>query len=128
MLNKIERQFELVFPYKSTFRVKILVNLKIHTEASKKNGIKWEMYLPKHSTRGKMWYKVNSRMWITAQFSFSLTGCCTKAKEPNLLCNLQKLNRGLVDKMNLFIPFPRALAWSEMETVLSRNWTPHKVG
>ena len=52
--------------------------------------------------------------WISV-FSFSKTGCLTKAKEPILLYYLIITGR---ERTNGFIPFLRALAQSEMQTAL----------
>ena len=56
-------------------------------------------------------------VWII--FSFSLTGCCTKAKEASLPYYLS-IAGGRWDE---FVPFPRALVWREMQTPSSRIWT-----
>ena len=60
-----------------------------------------------------------SKPCLNSNFSFSSTGCLTKAKEVSLLYSLPKVN-GSTDG---FMPFPRALAWSEKQINSSRIWT-----
>ena len=70
------------------------------------------MYLSNPSPMSKMWHKVNflsgkKLVWI--QFSFSLSGCLTKAKEPTL---------------HYYLPIAgKRTGSSEMQTALSRIWT-----
>ena len=63
-----------------------------------------------------MWHKAN---FMQSQFSFSKTGCQTKAKEFSLLYYLP-IDGGRIVR---FIPFPRILALCEMQIVSSRIWT-----
>ena len=51
---------------------------------------------------------------LSLEFSFSLTSCITKAKEPNRHYYLPIIR---------FMPFPRAFAWSETQATSSRSWT-----
>ena len=56
---------------------------------------------------------------LNSEFSFSLTSCHVKVKEPSLPLNLPKAGGGIVG----FIRFPRVLALCEMQSVSSRIWT-----
>ena len=56
---------------------------------------------------------------LNLKLSFSKTGCMNKAKEPSLLNYLPIA----VGKADGFMPFPRALAWREMQSTLSKIWT-----
>ena len=75
---------------------------------------------PNHSHTVRMWHRSifkRSSVGLNSEFSFSLTGCLTKAKES---CVLLPLVGG---KPNRFIFFWRALVRSETQTVLTRIWT-----
>ena len=56
---------------------------------------------------------------LNSEFSFSKTGCLTKAKEPGLLDYLP-IARGRIIG---FIPFPRVLVLCEMQSASSKIWT-----
>ena len=56
---------------------------------------------------------------LDSEFSFSKTGCLTKAEEPSLSYYLS-IARGRIIG---FIPFPRVLVLCEMQSVRSRIWT-----
>ena len=71
---------------------------------------------------GWIWHKVNFKQSLTglnSEFSFFETICLTKAEEPSLPYYLP-IARGRIIG---FIPFPRVLVLSEMQSVLSRIWT-----
>ena len=76
------------------------------------------MYLPNPSTVGGMQHKIHfyvEHNFLNAEFSF-LTGCLTKAKESSLLYYLHIAG----ERTDRFMSFPRAWAWSETQTTLSR--------
>ena len=56
---------------------------------------------------------------LNSEFSFSLTSCLTKAKEPNLSYYLPIAGGRIIG----FIPFPRVLVLCEMQSVSFRIWT-----
>ena len=56
---------------------------------------------------------------LNAVFSFSKTGCLTKAEEPSLPYSLPIAGGRIIG----FIPFPRVLVLCEMQSVTSRIWT-----
>ena len=56
---------------------------------------------------------------LNSEFSFSSTGCHTKAKEPSLLYYFPIAGGRIIGQ----IPFQRVLALCEMKTVLSSIWT-----
>ena len=56
---------------------------------------------------------------LNSVFSFSKTGCYTKAEEPSL----PYFSTIAGGRIAGFIPFPRLLERCEMQTVLSRIWT-----
>ena len=56
---------------------------------------------------------------LNSEFSFSLTVCLTKVKEPSLPYYLRIAGGRIIG----FIPFPKVLALCEMQTVSSRIWT-----
>ena len=56
---------------------------------------------------------------MSSEFSFSVTGCITRAKEPNLLYYLLIAGRRIIG----FIRFPQLLVLCEMQSVSSRIWT-----
>ena len=56
---------------------------------------------------------------LNTEFSFSLTGCLIKAKEPSLYYYLLIAEA----RRDGFMPFLRALVWSQTQTALSRIWT-----
>ena len=64
-------------------------------------------------TRSSFWWNETD---LNSKISFTLTCCLTKTKEPNLSHYLPITGRR-------FMPFSRALAPSETQTALSRNWT-----
>ena len=71
---------------------------------------------------GRMWHKINLKRSLTgfnSEFSFSLTGCLTKAKEPSLYYYLTIAGRWIIG----FIPFPRVLVLWEMWSAASWIWT-----
>ena len=79
-------------------------------------------YLPKPSARagydtGSIFKR--SLTGLNSEFSFSLTSCLTKAKEPSLSYYLPIAGRRMIG----FIPFPRVLVLCEMQSVWSRIWT-----
>ena len=61
-----------------------------------------------------------SKAGLNSKFSFSWTVYSSKAKEYSLF---YYSNRPWVQRRNGFMPFPRALAYSEMQTASSRFWT-----
>ena len=56
---------------------------------------------------------------LNSELSFSLTSCLTKAEEPILSYYLPIAGGRIIG----FIPFPRVLVLSEMQSVSSRIWT-----
>ena len=56
---------------------------------------------------------------LNSEFSFSLTGCQTKAKEPSLPYNITMAG----ERIDGFMPFLKALAQSQMQTNSSWIWT-----
>ena len=56
---------------------------------------------------------------LNSEFSFSYTGCLTKAEVPSLPYYLPIAGGRIIG----FIPFPRVLALCEMQSVSSRIWT-----
>ena len=68
----------------------------------------------------RIWKNVNFYVvsaGLNSEFSFSRTSCFTKVKWPFYLPIAG-------DRRDGSMPFPRLLAWREMQTVLSRIWTP----
>ena len=63
------------------------------------------------------WFFLSSG--LNSEFSFSLTGCLTKIKEPSLSYNLSIAG----EKIAGFIPFLGVLVVSEMLTASFRIWT-----
>ena len=57
---------------------------------------------------------------LNSGFSFSCTSCLTKAEEPSLPYYWPIAGGRIIG----FIPFPRVLVLCEMQSVLSRIWTP----
>ena len=64
------------------------------------------MYLPKPSLSNSKWYKVNFLL-SKAEFSFSKTGCLTKAKEYCFIVYLE------LEGTDEFMPFLRVFALKE---------------
>ena len=56
---------------------------------------------------------------VNLEFSFSLTCCLTKAKEPILSCFLPIAGRRIIK----LIPFRKVFVLCEMQSTWSRNWT-----
>ena len=79
-------------------------------------------YLPNPSTQAgydtRSIFKL-SLTGLNSEFSFSLTCCLTKAKEPSLLYYLLIAGGRIIG----FIPFQQVLVLCEMQSVLSRIWT-----
>ena len=71
------------------------------------------MYLPNPSAIDRKWLKVKVS---NSLFFFFNTYSLTKVKESNLLHQQRERTNG-------FIPFPKALEESEMQTFLWRHWS-----
>ena len=89
-------------------------------KSSKIRILLYHIYQPFRS--GSIWHKVIFKRSLTglkSEFSFSLTSCLTKAKEPSLPYYLPIAGGRIIG----FIPFPRVLVLCEMQSVSSRIWT-----
>ena len=74
------------------------------------------MYLPTHLHNQKVFF-MQSLTGLNSEFSFSSTDNQAKAKKLSLSYYFTG------GRIIGFIPFPRILVLSEMQTALSRNWT-----